>query len=144
MPDATAERLVSVPAAVISSLNRHHRHAARVAGDLLPSGAVIWRSLSEATALSLQAEEPAEPLPHLLVDRTFGEPLEEPYPLLFGASAIRMVTATMERVTAGPIRLRPLYDGGAVGCELSFEGGTDGLSGWIRVARMAYAGELEA
>lgn len=142
LPDATAERLVSVPAAVISALNRHHRHAVRLAADLLPSGAVVWRSLSEATALSLQAEEPAEPLPHLLVDRTFGEPLEEPYPLLFGASAIRKVTATLERLTAGPIRLLPLYDGSAVGCELSFEGGADALSGWIRTARMATIDDL--
>lgn len=144
LPDATAERLVSVPAAVISSLNRHHRHAVRLAADLLPSGALIWRSLSEATALAIQAEEPTEPLPHLFVDRTLGELLEEPYPLLFGASAIRKVTATLERLTTGHLRLLPLYDGGAVGCELSFEGGIDGLSGWIRVARMAYAGELEA
>lgn len=135
LPDASAEQLTTVPASVLRSMLRRHRDAVRMAGDLLPSGSMVWRSLSESTALSLQAESP-EPLPKVMVDRTIAEVLDGPYHLLFDAGVLGRVVAVAHALTRGPVRLLPIWDGGPAGIELSFDAtDDDGVSGWFRVAR---------
>lgn len=136
LPDATAEGLTTIPASVLCSMARRHRDALRLAGDLLPSGSMVWRSLSESTALNLQAESP-DPLPSVLVDRTIGEVLDGPYPLLFDAGILQKVMGVARALTRQPVRLVPLFDGGPAGVELSFGAGDDpdATTGWLRIAR---------
>lgn len=134
LPDATAEGLTTVPASVLRSMLRRHRDAVRIAGDLLPSGSMVWRSLSEQTALSLQAPSP-DPLPSVMVDRTIGDALDG-YPLLFDPRVLGRVMGVAQALTRDVVRLLPVWDGGPAGIELSFDATEpDAVSGWFRVAR---------
>lgn len=136
LPDAIAERLTTVPASVLRSMLRRHRDAVRIAGDLLPSGLMVWRSLSEQTALSLQAPSP-DPLPSVMVDRFTADVLDGPYPLLFDAAILQRVMGVARALTRQPVRLVSLFDGGPAGVDVSFDAGDDpeALAGWFRVAR---------
>lgn len=134
LPDATAERLTTVPASVLRSMLRRHRDAIRIAGDLLPSGGMVWRSLSEQTALSLQAPSP-DPLPPVMVDRSIDEVLDG-YPLLFDPRILQTVMGVARSLAGGVVRVLPIWDGGPAGIELSFDAAEpDGVAGWFRVAR---------
>lgn len=134
LPDATAEQLTTLPASVLRSMLRRHRDAVRIAGDLLPSGLMVWRSLSEQTALSLQAPSP-DPLPPVMVDRSIAETLDG-YPLLFDAAILQKVMGVARALTRQSVRLLPIWDGGPAGIELSFDAADpDAVSGWFRVAR---------
>jgi hypothetical protein len=135
LPDAAAEQLVTLPAAVLRSMVRRHRDAVRVAGDLLPSGAMVWRSLSEGAALSLQAH-PLDPLPAVMVNREIDDALDGPYPLLFNPSILQRVMGTAKALAGDAVRLVPIWDGGPAGIEVSFTAADpDAVSGWFRVAR---------
>lgn len=135
LPDATAEQLVTLPAVVLRSMLRRHRDAVRVAGDLLPSGAMVWRSLSEQTALSLQAL-PLDPLPPVMVSRAIDDALDGPYPLLFNPAILQTVMTVARALAGDAVRLVPIWDNGPAGLEVSFTAADpDAVSGWFRVAR---------
>lgn len=142
LPDATAEQTVTVPAGVLRSMARRHADAVRIAADRLPSGGLIWRSLSDQTALSLQTAEAPQPLPAVLADRTVETALDDPYPLLFAPQTLVLVMKLAQTLSRAPLRLLPIWDGSPAGCELAWEAdGPDAVAGWCRVARCADVGD---
>lgn len=118
LPDAEIARPIGLPAAVLRQIARRHRDAERIAADLLPSGMVVWRSLSEAAAVAIQAE-PIEPL----IPELPAAPAAPAGAVLLAPGLLQRALSAAATLGADPVLVQLHGGTGSLGAELALPDG---------------------